>query len=212
MNVSFSDSSPERAAEVADAHARAFVTFTTNRGHEDAQQRLRWLESELEKQRDKVEASQQALQAYQRKNNIITLSERQSIVTQRLAELSSAFTKATAEQETNQATLSELQRLAAEENNVLALTEISQDEGIRSLRGQLAQLKSQKSELAATYGPAHPKMIEIDSRIGQMEQEIKAEVERLQRVVKSNRNRAFSLETALRNEIEAQKAEAMALQ
>lgn len=212
VTVSFFASSPIRAAQVADAHVRAFIDLSIEKKHAEAQQRLQWLQKELQRQKKLVEASMEAMNSYRKNNNIVSLDERRTEISHKISELYSALIKASSEVESSRAASEELQRLRLKSNRMLSLSEISNDDTVRSLYNRLVLLDIDKSEVASTYGPEHPKMMEIDNRIRQVEKSLDKEIQRLRQLVQSNINRALAIRAGLQKELDKAKQEALALQ
>lgn len=78
---------------------------------------------------------------------------------------------------------------------------------LQDLRRQLAQLKTNKMELNTKYGPKHPKIIEIDSSISQLEKSIVDEAEQLKESKRIELNRTVvevGTETQNQTEINSQ--------
>jgi len=212
VDISFSAPSPVKAARIADAHVEAFIAANIRNQHEDSEQRFNWLEQQLEKQKAKVEASQRTLYDYKKANAIGSPEERQDIVSQQLMEINSVLTKAQAESQAQQTAWSQLRPAAKVEERLLAVPEIAQDAAIQEMRSQHSSLKSQLAELASTYGPKHPKMIEIGSRLQQLEEEIWKEVARVRQSVQERLTRAQAYETALQGSLDGHKKAALAQQ
>lgn len=205
VNISFLSPSRELSARVADAHALAFIEKNIRLQHSVSEQRFDWLKNQIQEQKAKVEASQRALYEYKKANKIISLEERQNIVSQKLMEVNSALTKAKGERIAKQAQYEQLEAYSVKDENLFLLPEIAQDSVVQSLRSQLFQLKDQKAEMGIKFGPKHPKMIELDLRSKQLQREISDEVERLRQLIKGELDRAIALEDSTGQALEAQK-------
>ncbi|MCP5003460.1 MAG: polysaccharide biosynthesis tyrosine autokinase [Planctomycetes bacterium] len=70
------------------------------------------------------------------------------------------------------------------------LSEIKNHYVIQDLRRQLVQLKANKMELNTKYGPKHPKIVEINASIEQLEKSIVDEVVRLKESMRTELDRA----------------------
>lgn len=205
VNISFLSPSRELSARVADAHALAFIEQNIRLQHSASEQRLDWLKNQIQEQKAKVEASQRALHEYSKANKLMSMEERQNIVSQKLMDLNSALTKAKSERIAKQAQYEQLKAYPLKDENLFLLPEIAQDSVIQSLRSQLFQLKDQKAEMGIKFGPKHPKMIELDLRSSQLQKEISDEVERLRQLIKGELDRAIALEDSAGQALEAQK-------
>ncbi|MDR4503364.1 MAG: DUF4388 domain-containing protein [Candidatus Scalindua sp.] len=75
-------------------------------------------------------------------------------------------------------------------DSFFALPEVKDHYVIQDLRRQLVQLRTNKMELNTKYGPKHPKIIEIDSSISQLEKSIVDEAGRLKESMRIELDRA----------------------
>jgi uncharacterized protein involved in exopolysaccharide biosynthesis/Mrp family chromosome partitioning ATPase len=207
INISFSSPSAETAARVANAHARAFI----ERNSEVNLSGLNWLQAQLKEQKKKVEASQQAIYEYKKAHDIVSFEDKQNIVSQKLMDLNANLTKVKSERLGKQAVYNQLNAFTIWNENIFSLPEVAQDSVILNLRNQLIQLRSKRLELSSNYGPKHPKMIDVDSQVKQVEQELKAEVNRLGRSIKAELDRSFAYEKSIQQTLEAQKSDALSL-
>ena len=211
VNISFLSESPAVAARTANAHARGFIERNIQLQLAAAQQGLKWLTTQVAEQKAKVEASQAVVQQYLQSQNVISFEERQNIVSQKLMELNSNLTRAKNERIARQAIYEQMNKVDFEGDKIYSLPEVAQDSIILGLRNQLIQLKSRKIELASNYGPKHPKMTELSTRIQELEEEKKKEIRRLQGTIKADMNRAQGYEASLQISLDDQKKEAQAL-
>ncbi len=84
----------------------------------------------------------------------------------------------------NKYTYQQLESLSIDDESLFVLPRISEHYVIKDLRKQLTKLKGQKMELNTKFGPKHHKIIEINSSIKQVEQEIINVVARLKETIK----------------------------
>ena len=85
---------PQLAADLANAHARAYIEQNLEFRFSASKEATDWLEEQLAEQRKKVEASEAELQRYKEQHDAVAVEDRQNIVVQRLADLNGAATKA----------------------------------------------------------------------------------------------------------------------
>ncbi len=211
VNISFKDESPEMTALIANRHALTFIKRNADLQRSTSQEALNWLKTQLQEQKARVEASERAIYEYTKSKNIISLEERQNIVSQKLLELNSTLTRAKSDRITKEATYDQLKAFTTKNEDLFSLPEIKRDAAIQNLRNQLVQLKSRRLELATTYGPKHPKMKEINSSIKKLEEEIGIELHRLRKVIKAELDRAITLEKSIQRALNAQKQAALSL-
>ncbi len=211
VNVSFLGSSPELISRIVNAHVVAFIEEKIQMQRSAAEKALEWIKVQLTEQKTKVEQSQRAIHEYKRKNNIISLEDRGNIVSQKLMELNSALTKARADRMIKQATYKQLEDFPVYDESIFTLPEVNGDQVIQNLRSQLVQLKTQRLEMATKYGPKHPRMLELESRVRQLEQEVMREVHQVKRAIKTELDRSKAIEDSVQRALDSQKQAAMSL-
>lgn len=207
INISFLSSSAGTAARVANAHAHAFI----ERDAEVKLSGLSWLKSQIGDQKEKVGTSQRVLHEYKRTHGITSFEDRQNIISQKLMDLNANLTKVKSERLAKESVYNQLKAFTIENENIFSLPEVAQDSIILNLRNQLIQLKAKRLEMATNYGPRHPKMIDLNSQIKQIEHEITGEVHRLSRSIKAELDRALAYEKSIQQALNAQKGEALSL-
>jgi uncharacterized protein involved in exopolysaccharide biosynthesis len=92
VDISFSSSDPQLAADMANAHAKAFIQQSAEMKYSASKDATDWLSDRLADQRKKVEESEAALQKYKEDHDAVAVEDRQNIVVQRLADLIGAAT------------------------------------------------------------------------------------------------------------------------
>jgi uncharacterized protein involved in exopolysaccharide biosynthesis/Mrp family chromosome partitioning ATPase len=108
----------------------------------------------------------------------------------------------------NNYTYQQLKSLSISDEGLFALPEIREHYVIQDLRKRLIGMKAQKMEINTKYGPKHPKIIEVDSSIKQLEQKIIDEVVRLKKTIEIELDRALVVEKNIKQTQEVQKQEA----
>ena len=126
--------------------------------------------------REKVEKAELALQTYKEEHGAVSFEERQGMVIQQLAELSSTLTKANTEFIGLQTLYREMQQVAANPDRVESLPSVVENGLIQTLRQDYAVLQHRAAELEERWGPKHPGMTELRAKIRAMQDKISREV------------------------------------
>lgn len=146
-----------------------------------------WLSEQLNDLKTQVESSQQKVADFQRQAGILGTDETHNIVMTRLQQIDGQLTTAQANRILAQA----VWQLAQTGNPELlpGLVNASLSSGnstvpssmalIQSLRSEQNQLKMQYSEAASKYGSAYPKLIELQSKLDEINVNIQTEVSNL---------------------------------
>lgn len=211
VEVTFSGPDAELITQIVNKHADAAIKNAIQQHQDQAMNALDWLKSQITEQKNEVESSQRAIYEFKKQHNALSLEDNQIIFSQELQELNSALTRARSERIAKQATYMQLQDILAKRQDILQMREISANPVIQNLRNQLVTLMSQKIEWGTRYGPKHPKMIELDSGINQLNQEIINEQQRLMKAIKTDLDHAAAVETSIAESLARQKEFAMSL-
>ena len=211
VNISFLDSSPEIAARTANAHAQTFIKRYIELQQSEAEQILQWLQQQLRQQRKKLEEARQELYRFQKENNIVSLGEKQNIIYQKIQELNTLLIQAKTDRIAKENAYRQLQKISANKGEILSLPEVTATPMIQKLREELTALKAEYRQMAASYGPKHPKMIELSEKIKQVQKELQIEINRLRKSIKADLDRAKALEASLQKALEEQKKLALQL-
>ncbi|HXW91052.1 MAG TPA: polysaccharide biosynthesis tyrosine autokinase [Terriglobales bacterium] len=206
INISYISPNPSAAADAVNALINTYIEQNLKTHFESTSQAADWLTKQLSDLQIKVEISEEKLVRYQKEHGIVGTDEKQNIITSKLTDLNSQLTSAEADRIQKQAvyqlTLS---------GDPEAISTVSQDSFLQSLRGQEAELKNQLAQATVQLGSAYPKVIELKNRILQVEDTIKAELKRTTSRVHNDYVGALEREQMLRQAFEQQKEDASQL-
>src|SRR3989304_3359194 len=138
-----------------------------------------FLDQQVVELRAKVEVSEEALQRYKERENLIALEEKQNIVVQRLSELNSEVTKAKTERVAKETLFRQLKDLAHRPEMVEAIPAVIENRLIQELKAVYVALQAQHSKLSEKYGLKHPEIIKLSSQIELMKDKIRSEVDKI---------------------------------
>src|SRR5947199_1333342 len=94
VNISFEGPDSALSAKIANSLADNFIEYNFRQKYDATRQASGWMEQQLDELKAKVEKSQQALVDYERQNAIVNISDKESVVEQRLADLNRDLTNA----------------------------------------------------------------------------------------------------------------------
>ena len=172
LSVAFESSNPTLAAQSANALITNYLDYNFRQKY-DAIRRSGWLEQQLSEMKEKVQASQQALVAYDQQHQIVNTSDKQSVSEQMLGDLSRELTTAESERIQKQSLYAQVQ------SNRAQLAALVHDDLLQKLEERSAELKEQHTEALAQYGPNFPKVVRLQSQIDENEGEIGREQDRI---------------------------------
>jgi polysaccharide biosynthesis transport protein len=175
IDISFTSRDPEKAARVANGLAEAYVSAQVERKRRAAGGAASWLADRLTELQQAVEASEKAAAEFRATSGLFNAGagDGGTLNDQKILDLNRQLVALRAEKRALEAKLSR-----AQSSSVEALSQELTSPLITSLRGEEASLQRQETELAQTYGPRHPTMINLRAEIGGIREKIRIEVER----------------------------------
>ena len=201
VQVSFESGDPAIAAKVANTLVENYLDYNFRQKYDATRQASGRMEQQLDELKAKVEKSQQELVDYQRKHAIVAVNDKQSVVEQRLGELSTQLTNAQSDRIQKEALFTQVQ------SNPDKVASLAQNELLQKLEEQQAGLKKEFVEALAQYGPAFPKVVRLQKQVDEYQSLIDKErnqvVDRLRRDYAS----AVTRESLLAQAVSRQKTE-----
>lgn len=212
IEISFSSSNADRAAEIANAVANAYVADQLNAKFEANRRATSWLQERLRDLGDQAIAAQRAVDVYKAQNNIVSLDGK-PIDEQQITEINNRLAGARAQTSEATAKLARYETLLASDpknpSSMANLDAIGADalnsQIITGLRQQYLELTRREAELAAKVGRDHLAVVNIRNRVREFRVSIFDEVRRLAEVSRSE----FELAKQRQQEIEKQLSKAV---
>jgi len=211
VDVKFASSYPALSSLVANALAKAYIDQNLEFKFMSSKEASDWLGERLAEQRQKVEASEQALQRYREQTESVAFEDRQNIVVQKLADLNAAVTRAKTERIQKEALYAQMKSLQGDISRLDTFPAILSNQFIQQQKGELAELQRQQAQLSEKLGPRHPDMVKIGLAIKTAETRIQGEVAKVVQAVRNEYLAAQAQEQSLMNALDQQKREALAL-
>jgi capsular exopolysaccharide synthesis family protein len=201
VQVSFESQDPALAARVSNTLVDNYLDYNFREKYDATRQASGRMEEQLDELKAKVEKSQQELVDYQRKHAIVDVNDKQSVVEQRLGELSTQLTTAQSDRIQKEALFTQVQ------SNPDKVASLAQNELLQKLEEQQAGLKKEYVEALAQYGPAFPKVVRLQKQVDEYQSLI--DKERNQVVGRLRRDYASSVtrESLLTQAVSRQKTE-----
>ena len=208
VDVMFTSADPVFAAEAVNTHVETYVQRNLDSRLETVQQTLVWVSGELATQQAAVEASDQALATYRESQDALSLNASTDIVTTRLADLNEQVTRAEADTRQRETLYTQVADLDPDSDDATGVPAVAQSPNLVRATGDLAQLEAQKVTLSGRYGPRHPSIVDVNSRIASAQRQVKTEVRRAILAIRTEYESALGEEQRLRLEFDRQKLRA----
>jgi capsular exopolysaccharide synthesis family protein len=201
VEVSFESTSRQLTATVVNSIVDAYTEYNFRTAYDATRQTSGWMEQRLDELKAKVERSQQALVDYERQNSIVNVDEKETVVEQRLGDLSKDLTTAESDLAKRQSEYA----LITENPGQSAL--IAQDELLEHLQEQSADLQQQVADATSVYGVNYPKVQRLKSQFDSVQALVERERSRVLERSKRDFETAKLRVNLLRNSVTNQKGE-----
>src|SRR5438270_8852483 len=191
VNISFEGPDSGLSAKIANSLADNFIEYNFRQKYDATRQASGWMQQQLDELKAKVEKYQQALVDYERQNLIVNISDKESVVEQRLADFSRDLTNAECDR-VQKESLYELVR-----SNESQVAFVAQNEILQRLEEKFADLKAQYVDALEQYGPKHPKVERLRSQVDEIQSLIDTERKRVVERLRNDYEAALGREKLL---------------
>ncbi|MCW5978629.1 MAG: polysaccharide biosynthesis tyrosine autokinase [Bryobacteraceae bacterium] len=165
LKISYRSPDRQLAADAANAIARSYLEHTYKIRYQAAVGLSTFMERQLEELRAKMERSGNALASFERELNIINPEEKTTLLSARLLELNTEFTKAQSDRVEKEASFRALSSGALQ-----AAHTSSQREALVKLTEDYNQASQKLAEVKLHYGPNHPEFQLAAARVEEVKQ------------------------------------------
>ncbi len=201
IKVNYVSPNPEIAAMIANELPEAYIVATLQAKYDSTEKATKWLSEQLNELRQEVEDAERAVELYRSEHGLTDVGGT-GLVTEQLSVLNSQLIIARAERAEAEARLRQVQLLLQQEDGgAEAATKLSGATLIQQLRTQELEAQQRISELAVEYGPKHPRMIQANAEVEQIQQRIALEVEKIESQVRSEVQFARAREQGLQESL-----------
>lgn len=185
--VSFQDSDPQLAAQVATTLVNNYVEYNFREKDEEIR-RSGWMEQQVQSLKSEVEKSQQALVSYERQNQIVDSSDKQNVTEQMLADESRDLSSAKSERIQKE---SLYRQVVADPTHLASLVH---DDLLEKLEEKAADLAQQYTQTVTQYGPNFPSAKRLQLQINESRDQIQSEQKRIINRISNDYNAAYGRE------------------
>ena len=206
VKVLFSSPDPNLSAQVANAHARAYIGQGLKfraRATEEAQ---RFLEENLVQLKKRVEQSEAVLNNYRREKGIISLDDKENVVVERLADLNKRLTEAEADRITLQAQVRLIRQREFD-----SLPAVINSQLIQTLKAQLSRLEGDYANLSAEYNLGYPRLAQLKAQVDETRRRLDEEIRSVVAGIESAFLAAGAREKGFREKFGEQRSAALQL-
>jgi exopolysaccharide transport family protein len=210
IEIHYNSTDPQLAASAVNTLAATYVEQNFKTKFESTMQASDWLSKQLVDLQMKVETSQEKLVRYQKEHEILGTDEKQNIITEKLGELNKEMTVAESDRMQKEAIYRQTQ---SSDPDAIAAAIVSDSGAATSglldkLRESQANLRIQIADLSTQFGPAYPKVAQLNSQLKEIDRQLQSETNKAVDHLKGQYLAALQRENMLRDAFEKQKQEA----
>jgi succinoglycan biosynthesis transport protein ExoP len=206
VHVSFVASSPQRAAQVANAIVEAYFERQTQEINETIRQTKTWLEKRIQEVRQRSTDADKAVADFKAKNNILQ-SNKGSLNDQQISELSTRLETARTSTSEAQARLDRIDQILRS-GDAGTVTDTLNNAIINDLRRKYLELTHREAEWSARLGSNHGAVINVRRQLRETRESLRDELARIAEAYKSDYEIAKQRQAAVERELANAVAEA----
>ncbi len=179
VKISFESINPRIAALIANELPESYIVSQMDAKFLATERATKWLNEQLADLKDKVEASEKAVEIY-REQHGLTEIKGQNVVNEQLSAINRQLILAQAERAQADARLRHIQKLMNENGSeVESATDVLASSLIQNLREEEAKVTRKASELSTEYGSKHPKILQVRAELNDIQKKISLEIQKI---------------------------------
>lgn len=207
VDVSYADTSAERAQLVANTYADAFIASNIDKRFQANVYAKSFLEDQLAQLKARLEEAEKAAIAFAEKEEFVLTGEKASMAESNLASVNSALGSLIAERIKAEQLWRQVENV--DEINLPQFLLNGVIQGLRSARNALDIEYKDKLE---TYKPAHPAMIQIKGKMKEIDRQIAVEVKTIKDSHRASYDQVLKQEKEMRARMDGLRVEMLDLQ
>jgi len=200
VELSYTFPHPVLAADVVNAVAEEFIDYSIEMRYEATQQASEFLNEQIAQLRDELTAKENELQRYGQEKELFFLSDKESTVLNKFADLNTALTQAQIERIKAESIYRELRGL-----NIDSLPQFVNNVLIQNLKTQYTTMKNEHEEKSKVFKPSYPEMIQLKAKLDNMKVQLKSEIEKAVGGAETEYRSALKKESSLKNLLDSQR-------
>jgi len=155
----FHHRNPTAASLLANRFTEEFNDFVFERARRSNDAAIRFLRSQSEELKLRVERAELAVQRYRQERNLVSLEESQNLIVARMKNLSGNLNAAKVNLLNFNAVIDRIEAAEGDLETLRQLPSINQRGEVREMINQQRSLETDRQNLSARYGENHPRMI-----------------------------------------------------
>ena len=205
--IEFSSEDPELAAAIPNAMADAYIAVQRNAKLQSNADATEWLEPEIADLREKVKEAEQRVAAFRGKSDLFIGENNSVLATQQLSQLATELSRVRANRSAAESKINAMQAALDGGASLDTVPDVLASPLIQRLRENELELRAQIAELSTTLLPNHPRIKALNSQLGDLREQIRAEAGKVLAGLRNESKTAIAREEALLADVNRLKAE-----
>jgi uncharacterized protein involved in exopolysaccharide biosynthesis len=203
------DSNPDQAEKLANTLADVYIDHNLQTKLTAARRAVSWLSEQIVDLKAKVKEAQEALQKFQKQNEIFSLEGNQKVQSEKLAELNTMYVQVKEKRVEAETLLNELKKFQDQQlTSAAAVANTSLNiPSLMALNTELVNTEIELTNLRQTYKEKHPKLQQAELKLQTLKDKMKSEVESLFKAKEAEVTVLKARESALLDSINQYKQE-----
>ena len=202
LDVKFEANDPLLASRIVNAHIENFIEQNLRSRYEATTAASKFLASQLNELKIKVEKAEDARIAYERQNQIWTIDDKNNITSQKLSDINKDLTDASSDRVSKEA-IYQLVRTGSVES----VPAFRDNPLLGEVLRKQAELKGSLAEALSQYGPNFPKVQRLQAQLKDIDELIAREKVNIVNRIEADYRTARQRELLLTRELDKQKIE-----
>lgn len=207
VRIAFDSPDRELSARVANSVGRAFIELNLERRMDASSYAKTFLEERLEQVRARLEDSEKKLNEYARKQEIVTIGDKQTLSTAKLDQVQQELNKVQLERVKLESAWRQLEDPKSPLSNSMLDNLV-----IQEFKKNKSKLELEYQEGLKVYKPAFPKMQQLQSQIDDLQSKIDREASVMKSAVKAELDASIAREKSLSGLLSQAKNEVLTVQ
>lgn len=210
VKIGYVSNDPRLAADLANAHAHAYIRQGIQLHSQANEEAEHFLKDKLVELKDKLEKSEIGLNNYRRDKGIVpglmSLDGKETMVIDRLGQLSQDLTKAQVERIGYEAQVQLFQS-----GKLDPLPEMAGNSEVQEVEGEISKIDSEYAGMAKQFKPDYPPMQQLAARRDQLQQRLDDAKAEAARGIQARYKAALDKEQKLQEELNHERGQALNL-
>ena len=207
VDIGFADINPERAEQIANAYADAYVASTVDKRFQANSYAKTFLEDQINQLKIRLEDSEKAMLNFAEQQKMVEIGEKASIAESNFAAASTAVGQLEADRIKNEQLWREVENAKA-----INVPQLLSNGVIEALRAQRKALDTEYQEKLESFKPGYPAMVQLTNKMKEVDRQLAAEVNTIRNSLKASYESSLAQESEMKTRVERLRGEVLELQ